>query len=172
MKHIRPEEFRLEEHVFFWISQVLEARNRRLARELRGHDLRVPEWRALAALYARQRLSMGELSKLAAIDRTTLSRTVDRMEEAGWVTRISDAADMRITRLRLTDRGRDKFNQVWPLIESVNASAADKLPDAAMGMVSWALSEMTRNLDQLAAVPIEYGTDAAPSLPTPTRQPG
>lgn len=151
MKHIRAEDFQLEQHVFFWISQVLEARNRRLSRELRAHDLRVPEWRALAALYARQCLSMGELSKLSAIDRTTLSRTVERMVDAGWVARLADAADMRITRLRLTEGGREKFNQVWPLIESVNDAAARTLPDAATGMVSWALREMTRNLDQLSA---------------------
>ena len=148
MTHIPAADFQLEKHVFFWITQVLEARNRRLARELRALDLRVPEWRALAAMYARQHLSMGELADLSSIDRTTLSRTVDRMVEAGWMTRLSDAADMRVTRLRLTDAGRDMFNRVWPLIESVNDSAASTLPEAAVGMVSWALSEMKRNLDQ------------------------
>jgi DNA-binding MarR family transcriptional regulator len=91
---------------------------------------------------------MGELADLASIDRTTLSRTVDRMVQAGWMTRLSDASDLRITRLRLTDAGREKFQQVWPIIERVNASAARTLPEAAVGMVSWALSEMKRNLDR------------------------
>lgn len=141
-------DFQLENHLFFWITQVLEARNRRLARELRGLDLRVPEWRALAAMYARQHLSMGELADLASIDRTTLSRTVDRMVQAGWMTRLSDAADLRVTRLRLTEAGREKFHEVWPIIERVNASAASTLPEAAVGMARWVLSEMKANLDQ------------------------
>ena len=145
MTNTSASDFQLEKHVFFWITQVLEARNRRLAQELRAVDLRVPEWRALAATYARQHLSMGELSDLSSIDRTTLSRTVDRMVEAGWMTRIVDTADMRITRLRLTEAGRELFHRVWPLIERVNASAASTLPT---GMLIWALSEMKRNLDE------------------------
>ena len=151
-------EFQLEKHMFFWITQVLEARNRRLARVLRKLDLRVPEWRVLASAYARQHLSMGELAEQSSIDRTTLSRTVDRMVDAGWISRISDSADMRVTRLRLTKAGSEMFNKVWPLIEEVNAAAARTLPEAAVGMVTWALSEMKRNLDQQTEAAIQEET--------------
>ena len=40
------------------------------AQGLRESGLRVPEWRALAALYARKHSTMSELADLATIDRT------------------------------------------------------------------------------------------------------
>jgi len=165
-----PADFQLEKHVFYWISQALAARNRRLATELRDQGVRTSEWRVLGALYARQHLSMGELSEQVSIDRTTLSRTVDRMEQAGWMARISDASDMRVTRLRLTDAGREMFHRVWPIIERVNASAARTLPEAAVGMVSWVLGEMKRNLDNDAATRADDdGLDQPDDQPTARR---
>ena len=59
--------------------------------------------------YARQRCTMSELADLAAIDRTTLTRTVDRMQDAGWLARLSDGEDMRVTRLALTAPGEKLF---------------------------------------------------------------
>lgn len=152
MTTMTASDFQVEKHLFFWLTQVLEARNRRVSQELRALDLRVPEWRVLASLFSRQHLSMGELSDISSIDRTTLSRTVERMVEAGWICRISDAADMRVTRLRLTEAGRELFHRVWPLIDRVNSAATGTLPEPAVGMAMWVLSEMKRNLDQFPGV--------------------
>ena len=77
-------DFSLDRHVFFWMTQAIAARDRRLAGEMKNFGLRVPEWRALAALFARCRCTMSELSDLSSIDRTTLTRTMDRMESSGW----------------------------------------------------------------------------------------
>jgi len=54
--------FELDRHVFFWLTQVIGARDRRLNLELKSFGLRVPEWRALAALYSRRRCTMSELA--------------------------------------------------------------------------------------------------------------
>src|SRR5262245_33096987 len=105
MPRTGPRRFQLERHAFFWLTQAIDARDRRLAAELKSLGLRVPEWRALAALYARQKCSMSELSDLSSIDRTTLTRTMDRMEDAGWVGRVTDAEDARVIRLALTAAG-------------------------------------------------------------------
>ncbi|HEY5637041.1 MAG TPA: MarR family transcriptional regulator [Burkholderiales bacterium] len=139
--------FALDQHLFFWMTQVIEARDRQLARRLRGYRLRAPEWRALASLHARQRLSMRELADLSSIDRTTLSRTVERMVRAGWVTRLSDAADLRITRLALTAQGERLFARLWPTVERLNLAAVAGLPAPAVEMLRWTLEQMKTNLD-------------------------
>lgn len=144
-------EFRLEQHLFFWLTQAIDSRDRRLARELRGFGLRVPEWRALAALYARRRCSMRELSDLSSIDRTTLTRTMDRMEDAGWAARLDDAKDLRITRLTLTPAGERLFERVWPAVERINQAAAEGLPAGAVEALRATLQQMKANLDQDAA---------------------
>ncbi len=139
--------FDLEHHSFFWMTQVIASRDRQLAIELKNHDLRVPEWRAMASLHARQSLSMSELADLASIDRSTLTRTVDRLQHAGWMRRVSDAADMRVTRLALTPAGDALFARVWPAVERLNLAAAAGLPEPAIGMLQWTLARMKSNLD-------------------------
>ena len=97
--------FVLEQHLFFWFTQVLDRRDRQLAAALKADGLRAPEWRVLATLHSRQRLSMSELADLTSIDRTTLSRVVERMVRTRWVMRLTDASDARVTRLALTASG-------------------------------------------------------------------
>ncbi|HXZ92986.1 MAG TPA: MarR family winged helix-turn-helix transcriptional regulator [Burkholderiales bacterium] len=140
--------FDLERHVFYWITQVIGGRDRMLAQELKGTGLRVPEWRVLAALYARRRCTMSELADIATIDRTTLTRTVDRMQDAGWVARLSDSDDMRITRLALTAAGERMFARIWPAVERLNRASVAGLPPAAVDALRATLKRMKGNLDQ------------------------
>ena len=141
-------EFELDTHVFFWLTQVIGARDRRLNAELKGFGLRVPEWRALAALHARHKCTTSELADLASIDRTTLTRTVDRMEEAGWLSRFSDGADMRVTRLALTAAGERLFARVWPTVAELNDAALAGLSPAAVERLRSVLAQMKANLDE------------------------
>ncbi len=143
--------FELEKHVFFWLTQVIAGRDRRLAEALDIHGLRAPEWRVLASLHARQRCSMSELAELASIDRSTLTRTVDRMQEAGWLTRLSDADDMRVTRLAPTAAGERLFARIWPAVDELNRAALAGLPDGAPELLRWTLEQMHRNLDSQSA---------------------
>jgi DNA-binding MarR family transcriptional regulator len=142
-----PHEFDLDQHLFFWLTQVIGSRDRRLAQELKPFGLRVPEWRALAALHARGGCSMTELADLSSIDRTTLTRTIDRMQEARWLSRLADTTDMRVIRLALTKTGERLFAQVWPAVERLNQAAVDGLPAPAVDMLRWTLARMKSNLD-------------------------
>lgn len=141
--------FMLERHLFFWVSQLLDRRDQQLAAALRPFCLRVAEWRALAALYSRKRLSMTELADLTNIERTTLSRNVDRMVRGGWINRLTDTSDARVTRLSLTASGERLFARVWPAIVAVNDVAMAGVPEPAVEMALWALSQMCRNFESL-----------------------
>jgi len=143
--------FDLERHVFFWMTQVMGSRDRRLGQALKPFGLRVPEWRVLASLCARRSLSMSELADLASIDRTTLSRTVDRLVRARRVTRLSDAEDMRVTRLALTAAGEKLFQRMLPAVEELNRAAIAELPEGAVEMLRWTLGRMKSSLDAAQA---------------------
>ncbi len=141
-------DFSLDRHLFFWMTQAIAARDRRLAGEMKNFGLRVPEWRALAALFARRRCTMSELSDLSSIDRTTLTRTVDRMESSGWVARLNDADDARVKRLALTAAGERLFLRIWPAVEQLNRAALEGLPAGATESLRRTLERMKANLDQ------------------------
>jgi DNA-binding MarR family transcriptional regulator len=145
--------FDLDRHVFFWITQVIGARDRELAQGLKDYGLRVPEWRALAALYARKHSTMSELADLATIDRTTLTRTVDRMQDAGWLERLADADDMRVTRLALTATGRKMFERIWPEVQRLNDLALAGLSSAQIETLRKILGQMHANLESYVGEP-------------------
>jgi DNA-binding MarR family transcriptional regulator len=145
---LREVKFDLDAHPFFWLTQVIGARDRELSQGLKEHGLRVPEWRALAALYTRTDCTMGELAELATIDRTTLTRTIDRMQDAGWLSRRADDADMRITRLALTAAGRRMFDRIWPDVQQLNSLALEGLSPSQIDELRKTLERMRTNLDE------------------------
>jgi len=151
MSRAVPARFDLERHPFFWLTQVIGSRDRRLTQELRGFGLRVPEWRVLASLRARRRCSMSELADLTTIDRTTLTRTVDRMERSGWVARLIDASDLRVTRLAPTASGERLFQRIWPTVDHLNRVAVAGLPVDAIDRLRATLERMKANLDATPA---------------------
>lgn len=144
-------EFDLDRHVFYWLTQVIGARDRELAQGLRDFGLRVPEWRALAALYAKKHstrsCTTSELADLATIDRTTLTRTVDRMQDAGWLERLADEDDMRVTRLALTASGRKTFERIWPEVRRLNDLALAGLSNSQIEALRRILEQMRANLE-------------------------
>jgi DNA-binding MarR family transcriptional regulator len=146
-----PEAFDLERHVFYWITQVIGRRDRQLTGELRPHGLRVPEWRVLAFLAARPNGAMGDVAAAAALDHTTLSRTVDRLAAADLLVRRADAGDLRVTRLALTAKGEARFAEVWPLVERLNRAATALLPPGAADLLCLALRTMREGLDRSLA---------------------
>ncbi len=152
-KRRRPErgDFVLESHLFYWFTQVMGRRDRLLTASLKPFGLRVPEWRVLAGLHSRHRASFKELADIASFDQTTLSRTIDRMVRDGLVVRLSDVADLRVTRLALTAMGERLFRDIWPVVAELNAASLARLPEGAEPLLRWALGEMRRSLDDTLA---------------------
>lgn len=147
----REPSFDLDAHLFYWMTQVMGRRDRQIATALKPYGLRVAEWRVLATLRSRRGAPMSELAEHTTIDRTTLSRTVDRMVRSGWLARLADANDMRVTRLALSAKGEKLFAAIWPVVDGLNRQATANLPAGTADLVRWALAQMRANLDAGAA---------------------
>lgn len=142
-------DFNLEQHVYFWLTEVIGRRNRLLAPALKPFGLRVPEWRVLASLHSRHHASFKELAELASFDQTTLSRTIDRFVRDGLVVRLSDVDDMRVTRLALTAKGERLFQDLWPVVRELNDASCARLPEGGAAMLRWLLAQMRESLDEM-----------------------
>lgn len=138
--------FDLDGHLFFWVTQVQALRDLQVAEALEPHGLRVPAWRTLASLRARDRCTMNELAELTALERSTLSRTVDRMVADDLVVRLADERDLRIVRLALASRGERLFDEIAPRIDALNRAAVAGLPEGMEGVLRWALRQVRANL--------------------------
>ena len=85
------------------------------------------QWKVLFRLERQPGLRQIELADMLDIEPITLSRIVDRLEEAGLVQRVADPADRRVWRLHVTA-------QAQPLIEKLRLIADEMISEAFAGI--------------------------------------
>jgi DNA-binding MarR family transcriptional regulator len=80
-------------------------------RVLRAFNLSTSQFAVLLLLDADQGWRLTDLSDRLLFDKSTVTRIIDRLEQADLVRRIADPADRRVQRVVLTALGLDQRNQ-------------------------------------------------------------
>ncbi len=68
------------------------------------------------------RLRMVEIADLLSLAKSAVSKTVDRLEERGWVARHRDSEDRRTVHATLTPDGAEVFRRAQPVFADAVAS--------------------------------------------------
>ena len=111
----------------FEIAETAHALRKSFDRRAVGMGVTRAQWKVLFRLSRRPGLRQIELADMLDIEPITLSRIIDRLEEAGLVERVADPADRRAWRLHVTARAR-------PLVEKLSAVADEMIADAFAGI--------------------------------------
>jgi len=98
---------------------------------LRNVGLTSPQMTILVALEHTGGVNPGSLCEALKLDKSTLSRNVDRMERNGWISKLQ-GADARSHTLLLTDDGRRKLHQAIPHWRKAQSEAEDTLGKGGM----------------------------------------
>ena len=98
---------------------------------LKPADLRASQLALLWAIVACEPVELGRLVDLTDTDQSTLSRTVDKLRQAGLV-RVASGADRRVRMLQLTDEGRRRFARAMPCWEAAQREIDDWLSVSAL----------------------------------------
>lgn len=97
---------------------------------------------ALQELSEKPGLRVGELANLMALHQSTASNMIDRLETDGLVRKERTAADQRVVRLYLTDKGSD-------LLAAAPSPARGVLPEALRMLAVEDLARLQGDLDVL-----------------------
>ena len=97
------------------------------------------EARALIELVSARGIAQGELARLLALDKSTVSRLAAGLERKGWISRGRDEDNQRYVRLYLTPEGRDVAGRLWDAWRSrqarvLAALSADERAGLAAGL--------------------------------------
>jgi DNA-binding MarR family transcriptional regulator len=138
--------FRLEDHLFFYFSQILARRTRAINAHLRPYGVDYTRWRVLAVLQEHSGATMGRLADLTSVDRTTLTRTLGLMERAGLISRRERKNDRRSLAISLTAKGRRVFARVLPLTHAETDRAVTGFSSEEIGTLRNRLRRMADNL--------------------------
>jgi MarR family transcriptional regulator for hemolysin len=111
----------------FEIAETAHALRKAFDRRAVGMGVTRAQWKVLFRLSRRPGLRQIELADMLDIEPITLSRIVDRLEEARLVERVADPADRRAWRLHVTA-------QAQPLIEKLQKVGASLIDQAFAGI--------------------------------------
>jgi len=77
------------------------------------YDLSQQQWTLLAVLYRNgQGMTMTDLGKNLLVTKANMTGMIDRLERDGYVTRHPDQFDRRVTKVMLTDKGKNFIEEI------------------------------------------------------------
>ena len=102
--------------------RLADAISARLSLFFADYDLTVLQYNVLRILYVRDEhgegLPIGQVASRLLVRGPDVTRLVDRLERAGFVSRFRSPDDRRVVRVKLTHAGTDRVEEVHgPLIE-------------------------------------------------------
>jgi len=126
----------------FEIAETAHAMRRAFDRRAVSLGVTRAQWKVLFRLTRFPGLRQVELAEMLDVEPITLSRIVDRLEEASLVERVPDPADRRAWRLQVTENAK-------PLVAKLKALGTELVDEAFEGVEQ---SELERVRSVLAQV--------------------
>jgi len=106
----------LEDFLPYRLSVLSNRVSRAIAqRYAKAFDLTIPEWRVVAVLGRKSRLTAKEIAEATEMDKVAVSRAVARLTAARRVAARADAADARRQLLALTREGETLHARIAPI---------------------------------------------------------
>ena len=105
--------------------------------------------RILDCLLDREELTQRELADLCMFDVTTMSRTLDKMEQAGLIQRNKNPVSRRSHLIRLTEKGKEKGKQVREEFAWLDGTLQKGLTREELETVYGILEKIEKNLTDI-----------------------
>ena len=126
----------------FILNDVARLMRTTFDRRVKALGLTRSQWWVLNHLFRNDGVTQSELAEILEVEKATLGRLLDRMEQKGWIRREGDAADRRAKRVFLTD-------EVEPAIKTMRAAAAEVRRESMAGLSA---ARQTQFVDALLAI--------------------
>ena len=78
-----------------------------------------------------------------------MSRTLDSLEEQGYIRRRPRTEDMRIRDVRITEEGREAFEKIWPTMYGLLLQMFDGIDEAEYRVFVSTLHKVLHNIRKL-----------------------
>lgn len=111
----------IKEKLSYVLARICHSHRNYVNAELSELGLHVGQEMFLLCLGEREGLMQSELAACLCVQQATVTRMLDRMEKSGLVKRCKDPGDQRVSRVNLTERGRDLLEpiaQLWCQVET------------------------------------------------------
>jgi MarR family transcriptional regulator, organic hydroperoxide resistance regulator len=118
----------LDQHICFSLYSASLAMNALYKRLLDPLGLTYPQFITLIALWTKDAQTVGQLGAQLRLESNTLTPLLKRLEAAGLVTRLRDAQDERLVRIRLTEAGHAMQGRAGHIPDCIMSATGVDLP--------------------------------------------
>lgn len=126
-----------------WLLNRAAQRMRRLTGEQsEAYGLQVRDYVVLSSLIVTSHLTQGQLAKALGLDKTTLMSQLDRLENAGLISRLSDPQDRRRRLPVITAAGEAVRAQASQACAEAEAASLSTFTDEQIGLLRKMLVEI------------------------------
>lgn len=128
------------------INQAARKFAKRLNERLAPLDLHNAQWAVILCLHERGSCTQKELSDYLSVEAPTMTRTLMRIEEKGWIIR-EEGVDRREKKVRLS-AGVHKRMDLWKQeSDELERIALENIDPKDLAVFDRVLQQMMRNLD-------------------------
>lgn len=139
----------LPSYLSYLLYQTEQQRRALAAECIARHGLSFPKWIAMVALWRFGECSMTRLAKLAASDRTTLTRSIDGLIREGLVKRETSLVDRRIVVVSLTPEGEALLVRIRDELNPLNDEICGELtPEEQVNMTRYLRKMLSGLIDE------------------------
>ncbi len=142
-------DFNLDDFLPYQLSELSRRVSAGFSRHYRDrYGISVAEWRVMAHLSQQEAVSVREIHRRVGLDKPKVSRAATRLEAAGYVTKVVNAADRRLVELTLTAQGRELIATLAPIAANYQARLMATMGDGAEAFVA-SIRDLAEHIDAL-----------------------
>lgn len=125
----------LQDYIGYRMIQIMKAHRSRADVAFNALGLYTGQEMLLYQLWKQEGLTQSELVEILCVDPSTVTKTLQRLEQAALVERRQDAEDARVSRVYLTPKGRAlqaPVQAIWDDLETLTVQGLSEVEKALM----------------------------------------
>jgi DNA-binding MarR family transcriptional regulator len=130
--------------------------------EAAKQDFTPIQFAALTFVHLQPGLDQRSLGEMIALDRSSVTKCIDRLEQRGFVSRVVSPHDKRARLLQLTESGTAILKDVGGAARRTRERIEGRLGSETLSRLSALLGEMTEKLAETSRVPFWAGVALTP----------
>lgn len=137
-----------KQSIGYLITRTAKEVKRKLSRSLAeaGYEMGVEQWRMLMILHHSELKNQQEIADNMGLDKTSLTRLLNAMEDKGFIVRVEDQRDKRNKLIYPTNKGRELREEVMPVISGVVGELEEQLNEQELNICKKVLTDIINNL--------------------------
>ena len=134
-------------HITKRLRQIAHAINKHSKYLQEKHQITVPQIICLREIYEHGPISFSALTKIVALNNSTVTGIVDRLERQELVQRTRTSADRRQIHIKITDKGVEFLQNTPPPISDQLIDGLKQYSEDEINQIIWAIDQVAILLD-------------------------